>query len=249
MKVLSKQWTQREAQRAIIGAIGISLCLFLLMNCITQGAVISTVFIPNTYDNYMDYFNSLIDSACVNPYAERNVIYPPLCYMLYRVFGSMIPAADYLSGSIYIRSTVTGMFSFGCYLILLLAAFFFFSIQYARKLHVHNRLLSIALMVAYHQECDRPINSGRRENVYLYKGAMSLEMTEIMLTYIREKYMPKNVTVLEQGASELSLKAPDGGCKLLIPIFLMKTTYGELAKIAEEFSPCSVEVQAIVLQE
>ena len=148
MKVLSKQWTQREAQRAIIGAIGISLCLFLLMNCITQGAVISTVFIPNTYDNYMDYFNSLIDSACVNPYAERNVIYPPLCYMLYRVFGSMIPAADYLSGSIYIRSTVTGMFSFGCYLILSLAAFFFFSIQYARKLHVHNRLLSIALMLS-----------------------------------------------------------------------------------------------------
>lgn len=104
-------------------------------------------------------------------------------------------------------------------------------------------------MIAYHQESDRPINSGCRENVYLYKGAMSTKMTEIMLTYIREKYMPKNVTVLEQGKSEVLQEASDEGGKLIIPIILMRTTYGELAKIAEEFSPCSVDVQAVVLQE
>lgn len=132
----------------IVGAIGVSLCLFLLMNCITQGAATLTVLFTDINDNYMDFFHSLIDAACVNPYTERHVIYPPLCYTLYGLFGHMIPADDYLSGSFYIRSTLAGMFSFGCYLFLSLAALCFFTVQYARKLRVYDPWLIIMLMLS-----------------------------------------------------------------------------------------------------
>lgn len=148
MKVASRRWTQREMQRLIIGLIGTSLCFFLLMNFITQGATATTILFTDVNDNYMDFFHSLIDAASANPYIDRHVIYPPLCYTLYEIFGRMIPADYYLSGSFYIRSTLEGMLSFGCYLFLSLGALCFFTIQYSRKLQVYNLWLIGALMVS-----------------------------------------------------------------------------------------------------
>ena len=148
MKVSSRRWTQRETQKLTIYSIAASLCFFLLMNYITRGATTVTILFTDINDNYMDFFNSLLDATYANPYIERHVIYPPLCYVLYGFFGYMIPPDYYLFGSFYIRSTLEGMFSFGCYLFLSLFALCFFTNQYAKELQVNNHGLIGVLMLS-----------------------------------------------------------------------------------------------------
>lgn len=107
---------------------------------------------------------------------------------------------------------------------------------------------SEAEMDACCQEADHQASGGGRGCAYLYRGAMSAELTEKMLTYIRTRFALKDVAVLAPGAGDLPQAAEGEGVRLIVPVTLMKTTYGELAEIAEELSPCSAEVQAVVLQ-
>lgn len=140
----------------IVGAIGVSLCLFLLMNCITKGDILDTVFFPTITDatrtsyndDYMDFFNSMICATHENPYIEMHVIYPPLCYMLYSFFGHMIPAEYYKYSNVYIRSRPEGMFTFGCYMLISMISLAFFTIQYAKKKQVYSPWLIAALLLS-----------------------------------------------------------------------------------------------------
>ena len=45
-------------------------------------------------DWFMDFFNSIRDSAASNVYTERNSIYPPLAVAFFRFLGRMIPYAE-----------------------------------------------------------------------------------------------------------------------------------------------------------
>lgn len=104
-------------------------------------------------------------------------------------------------------------------------------------------------MDAYCQKISYQESREREGVAYLYKGTMSAELTEKMRTYIRKKYAFNEVIVLERGIKNaLPQGVHDKGCIMIIPITVMKTTYGELAEIAEEINQCSGEVQAIVLQ-
>ena len=45
-------------------------------------------------DWFMDFFNSIRDSAASNVYSERNSIYPPLAVAFFRFIGRMLPYAE-----------------------------------------------------------------------------------------------------------------------------------------------------------
>ena len=110
-------------------------------------------------------------------------------------------------------------------------------------------VVSKAEMDSFYQEHHGQCNSEYKGSAYLYNSFCSEELTAKVLTFIREKYALKNVEVIEKGASILPQEVPDGGCRLIIPVTLMKTTYNDLEKIAEEINPCGMEVQAVVIHE
>lgn len=107
---------------------------------------------------------------------------------------------------------------------------------------------SEAQIDAYRQQSNIQESYEDCGTVYLYTGAMSADLTEKMLTYIREKYLLNKLVVFDPNTRAKHHGVSDEGGRIIVPITLMKTTYGQLAEIANELNRYSMEVQAIVLQ-
>ena len=45
---------------------------------------------PDTQDTMMDFFNSIYDAECLNPYADKGNIYPAICLLYYRFCGNFM---------------------------------------------------------------------------------------------------------------------------------------------------------------
>ena len=73
---------------------GIVLCIILAVA--SKGSSFRGMLFHNGVytDWFMDFFNSIRDSAASNVYSERNSIYPPLAVAFFRFLGRMLPYAE-----------------------------------------------------------------------------------------------------------------------------------------------------------
>lgn len=103
-------------------------------------------------------------------------------------------------------------------------------------------------MDAYCNEGNNQESGERKDVAYLYNRNLSAELTEKILSYMEKKYAFRDVTVFSTDTLLKTPKALVEGDRIIIPITMMKTTYHELAEIAEELNQYSIEVHAIVLR-
>ena len=74
-----------------------SFGVFIVVAVIHPGTTFGTIFfgIPgDRTDTFMDFYNSIYDTM-YGPY-EHEVIYPPLCCLVFKVFGSLLPQSTYV---------------------------------------------------------------------------------------------------------------------------------------------------------
>ncbi len=74
-----------------------SFGVFIVVAVTHPGTTFSTIFfgIPgDRTDTFMDFYNSIYDTM-YGPY-EHEVIYPPLCCLVFKVFGSLLPKSTYV---------------------------------------------------------------------------------------------------------------------------------------------------------
>lgn len=74
-----------------------SFGVFIVVAVIHPGTTFGTIFfgIPgDRTDTFMDFYNSIYDTM-YGPY-EHEVIYPPLCCLVFKVFGSLLPKSTYV---------------------------------------------------------------------------------------------------------------------------------------------------------
>lgn len=74
-----------------------SFVVFIVVAITHPGTAFGTVFfnIPgDRTDTFMDFYNSIYDTM-YGPY-EHEVIYPPLCCLIFKLFGSLLPGSTYV---------------------------------------------------------------------------------------------------------------------------------------------------------
>ena len=73
---------------------------FLIYNLIifyvTDGYSANTMFFYDKTDSFMDFYNSMVNSALPDPY-DAGIIYPPLNEVLYKLFSAGIPTETFNS--------------------------------------------------------------------------------------------------------------------------------------------------------
>lgn len=110
----------------IFGILGIFTILYILFYKTILGSDDSWVgfFWAGTAstDTFMDYFNPVQFSISSNPYdfAEYGAIYPPICYLLYKLTACFIPNVENMGGSGNIRMDQQGMLVYFAITIILL---------------------------------------------------------------------------------------------------------------------------------
>ena len=130
---------------------------------ITNGASFSNMLFGHgsTNDLFMDFFNSIRD-ANGNVYTEKNNIYPPLCVLLFKLFGLFV-RRDYVEiinserpGSKYLLQMdqrcmmIYILFACVCILILVKTLNSFVSRLHANKyVDAHGKILTLLMCVSY----------------------------------------------------------------------------------------------------
>ncbi len=61
---------------------------------LVQGKAFFSLLHSDPNDTFMDFFNSIYDASCKDPYTQRGVIYPPLTYLFYRLCALVLPAGQ-----------------------------------------------------------------------------------------------------------------------------------------------------------
>ncbi len=125
-----------------------TLLLLILRAIMQNGESNRWVFFYDENDTFMDFFNSIYDSRFANPYMERGVIYPPLTYLVYRIFGHMIPAAVYPMGAAALRSHQAGLMAYTFYTGVSLAALFCGMYAFIRRWDQKPWLLMAAVVLS-----------------------------------------------------------------------------------------------------
>lgn len=95
----------------------VSFATFIIVSILNPGNTLASVLfaIPgDKADTFMDFFNSVYDTM-YGPY-EHEVIYPPLCCLIFKLFGSLLPKSCYVKewvgrGGFRIRSFQEMQFS------------------------------------------------------------------------------------------------------------------------------------------
>jgi len=75
----------------------LSFAVFIIWSLRTPGLKFGNIFFWRPFDRtdtFMDFYNSVYDTM-YGPY-EHDVIYPPLCCLIFKLFGSLIPSNSYL---------------------------------------------------------------------------------------------------------------------------------------------------------
>ena len=70
---------------------------FAVASLVNPGEQFGNIFFwrpDNQTDTFMDFYNSIYDSM-YGPY-EHEVIYPPLCCLIFKMFGSLLPGTSYV---------------------------------------------------------------------------------------------------------------------------------------------------------
>lgn len=110
----------------IFGIFGIITILYIFLYKTILGSNDSWVGLffagSSSTDTFMDYFNPVQFSLGKNPYdyAQYGAIYPPICYLLYKLSACFIPNASELGGSGNIRLDQQGIFVYFTITIILL---------------------------------------------------------------------------------------------------------------------------------
>lgn len=74
-----------------------SLVVFAVVSLMNPGDQFGNIFFwrpDNRTDTFMDFYNSVYD-AMYGPY-DHEVIYPPLCCLIFKLFGSFLPQSTYV---------------------------------------------------------------------------------------------------------------------------------------------------------
>lgn len=58
----------------------------------TDGKAVNSLFFQDSIDSYMDFFGSLYVSQNTDYGYQGGSIYPPICYVIYSVFASLVPS-------------------------------------------------------------------------------------------------------------------------------------------------------------
>lgn len=90
-----KEWLfSREYRTLFVTLMGISLGLYLLLGFVIGRGFFSSIFYVRNEDAFMDFFNSIRDSAQgMGAYLDRKIIYPPMANLVFFLFSKLIPAA------------------------------------------------------------------------------------------------------------------------------------------------------------
>ena len=74
-----------------------SFAVFAAISLIYPGDQFGVIFFwrpDNQTDTFMDFYNSIYDTM-YGPY-DHDVIYPPLCCLIFKLFGSLLPPSNYI---------------------------------------------------------------------------------------------------------------------------------------------------------
>lgn len=77
-------------QRIFIIGVLVLISYTLITLIPTGGNSLFCLLHTNTYDTFMDFFNSIFDSNFDNPYVERQNIYPAICFLYYKLCGTVL---------------------------------------------------------------------------------------------------------------------------------------------------------------
>lgn len=94
---LNKIMPAKRLQLLSAFLILISFAVFMIWSLKDPGFKFANIFFWRPFDRadtFMDFYNSVYD-AMYGPY-EHDVIYPPLCCLIFKFFGSLIPGSSYL---------------------------------------------------------------------------------------------------------------------------------------------------------
>ncbi len=132
---MKKLWDKRSST-IFVGAVFLSVAVYLLCALFSGGRLLTAIFFRNTEDAFMDFFNSVRDaSQGIEAYTVRMVIYPPMANLIFRVISFFTPEAynntvfaDRLSWSEY-GVNVAWIIAFVALCVAALALLVFFSLK------------------------------------------------------------------------------------------------------------------------
>lgn len=89
--------------------IGTVICT-VIVAFFTNGRSIYCLLHSDAKDTFMDFFNSILDAMQENPYTQRGVIYPPITYLYYRIWGKLLPVdVIHLENARLVRDSQSGI--------------------------------------------------------------------------------------------------------------------------------------------
>ena len=109
----------RSSRRSRIALVVLSifLCgiLFSFVNVFffqEQNSALRSVLYYDTQDSFMDLYNPIMFAAAQNPYefVETGAIYPPICYLLYRLYGKLLGTDMLTTDAFVLRDLQSGRF-------------------------------------------------------------------------------------------------------------------------------------------
>ncbi len=136
-----------------------NLFIIIVLGAASHGAAWTEMFFHNgtATDLFMDFFNTIRDSAADNVYTERNNMYPPLCILLFRLFSKIINPE--LVGSGFnqrklLQSDVASIMLYFVFVIICLLAMIRIVESYANnksqgKMTLYASIISFLMIVSY----------------------------------------------------------------------------------------------------
>lgn len=107
-------------ERLFLYGLVFLVCLTVIQLPIENGQALFSLLHSDPNDTFMDFFNSIYDAEHGNPYIERGVIYPPLTYIYYKLWGLLLPpwsemeseakaVSDTMRGELFWRNSQSGI--------------------------------------------------------------------------------------------------------------------------------------------
>lgn len=94
LKRIKEAFLTKEYQKLFAAMAGISLGIYLLLSLLIGKGFFSVIYYIRNEDAFMDFFNSIRDSAQgMDAYLERKIIYPPMANMIFFLFSKLTSEA------------------------------------------------------------------------------------------------------------------------------------------------------------
>jgi len=136
-----------DAKTVFFTLVVINFIIFCISIFITDGAAFAKLFYVRQSDSFMDFFNSILFtlSKNVSAYKDSGVIYPPLAYLIFGLFGHLIPGANYMD-AFQLRESQMGQISLLLFTVVCISVMFYLLYRYFNGKE-HEKLIFLSVLL------------------------------------------------------------------------------------------------------